>query len=191
MVRAAGSVMLQFPVVPVDDGSVEPTDLAALYRELQPGLLRYLRSVAPASSEDLAADVWVEVLACLPRFHGDQAAFRSWLYTIARRRVIDGHRRACRRRTDPVDRDRLDGEPCADHPDETALDRLATAAVVARVAAALTPDQAEVVLLRVVGGLQVSQVAELMGKRPGTVRVLQHRGLRRLSALATVERLIA
>jgi len=50
------------------------------------------------------------------------------------------------------------------------------------VTATLSADQAEVVLLRVLGGLGVEQVAELVGKRPGTVRVLQHRALRRLHA---------
>ena len=56
----------------------------------------------------------------------------------------------------------------------------------AHVLAVLSPDQAEVVLLRVIGGLRVSQVAELLGKRPGTVRVLQHRGLRRLAEHSTL-----
>ena len=161
------------------------TDLAALYKELQPGLLRYLRAAAPGTAEDLAADVWVEVAASAHRFEGDQSAFRGWLYTIARRRVIDGQRRAGRRRTDPVERDRLVGisasGSAADRPDEVALERMATEAAVAYVIGALSPDQAEVVLLRIVGGLRVSQVAELLGKRPGTVRVLQHRGLRRLA----------
>ncbi len=87
--------------------------------------------------------------------------------------------------------ERFEDNPGADHPDELVLDRLATETVVARVVATLTHDQAEVVLLRVVGGLQVSQVAAMMGKRPGTVRVLQHRGLRRLSTTATPEKLIA
>ncbi|HEX7277524.1 MAG TPA: RNA polymerase sigma factor [Acidimicrobiales bacterium] len=157
------------------------TDLAALYRELQPGLLRYLRAVAPGSAEDLAADVWVEVAASAHRFQGDQAAFRGWLFTIARRRVIDSQRRAGRRRTDPVARDRLAGFSGNDHPDQVVLDRATTEAAVAHVLAVLSPDQAEVVLLRVIGGLRVSQVADLLGKRPGTVRVLQHRGLRRLA----------
>ena len=157
------------------------TDLAALYKELQPGLLRYLRVVAPGSAEDLAADVWVEVAASAHRFQGDHAAFRGWIYTIARRRVIDGQRRAGRRRTDPVTVERLVGIPGTDRPDDLALERLATEAAIARVLAVLSPDQAQVVLLRVVGGMRVSQVAELLGKQPGTVRVLQHRGLRRLA----------
>jgi len=157
------------------------TDLAALYQEMQPGLLRYLRGAAPATAEDLAADVWVEVAASADRFVGDRSAFRGWIYTIARRRVIDGQRRAGRRRTDPVVMERMAAFPGADRPDELALDRMTTEAAVAYVFAALSPDQAEVVLLRVLGGLRVAQVAEMLGKRPGTVRVLQHRGLRRLA----------
>jgi RNA polymerase sigma-70 factor (ECF subfamily) len=157
------------------------TDLALLYRELQPGLLRYLRAVTPMTAEDLAADVWVEVAASAHRFQGDHDAFRGWLFTIARRRVIDGQRRAGRRRTDPVNTDRMVGFPGPDRPEEAALDRMATEATIAHVIAVLSPDQAQVVLLRVIGGLRVSQVAELLGKQPGTVRVLQHRGLRRLA----------
>ena len=79
-----------------------------------------------------------------------------------------------------------------------AMARMATEAVIAHVIAVLSPDQAQVVLLRVVGGLRVSQVAELLGKQPGTVRVLQHRGLRRLAtgyvshkSLSAVDGLIA
>jgi RNA polymerase sigma-70 factor (ECF subfamily) len=39
-----------------------------------------------------------------------------------------------------------------------------------------------VIALRVIGGLDVARVAEVTGRRPGTVRVLAHRGLRRLAA---------
>ena len=46
----------------------------------------------------------------------------------------------------------------------------------------LPADQAEVIMLRVVAGLDVNRVAQLMGKHPTTVRVLAHRGLRRLAA---------
>lgn len=167
------------------------TDLAALYREQQPGLLRYLRAVAPGAAEDLAADVWVEVAASAHRFQGDTAAFRGWIYTIARRRVIDGQRRAGRRRTDPVTGERMAGFSNDDHPDQLVLDRASTEAAVSHVLAVLSPDQAQVVLLRVIGGLRVSQVAELLGKRPGTIRVLQHRGLRRLAEYGTRESMTA
>jgi RNA polymerase sigma-70 factor (ECF subfamily) len=55
-----------------------------------------------------------------------------------------------------------------------------TEAALARVAN-LTPDQAEVVLLRVIGGFTVDDVAAIVGKTPGSIRVLQHRGLKRLA----------
>ena len=50
-----------------------------------------------------------------------------------------------------------------------------------RVIADLPTDQAEAVALRVLAGLEVNWVAAITGKRPGTVRVLTHRGLRRLA----------
>jgi RNA polymerase sigma-70 factor, ECF subfamily len=52
---------------------------------------------------------------------------------------------------------------------------------VALVRSCLPADQAEVILLRVLGGLEVAEVAAIVGKRPGNVRVLQHRGLRLLA----------
>jgi RNA polymerase sigma-70 factor (ECF subfamily) len=64
--------------------------------------------------------------------------------------------------------------------EEEAMAGLATDAAIARIAT-LPPDQAEVVLLRILGGLSVREVAAITGKRPGTVRVLQHRALRRLA----------
>lgn len=44
----------------------------------------------------------------------------------------------------------------------------------------LAPDQAEVIFLRVLAELDVEDVAAVLGKTPGAVRVLQHRALRRL-----------
>jgi RNA polymerase sigma-70 factor (ECF subfamily) len=66
------------------------------------------------------------------------------------------------------------------------LAALGAQAAVDRIAAVLTPDQAEVVLLRVLGGLAVAQVAEVLGKQPNAVRVIQHRALRRLAQHFTV-----
>ena len=54
--------------------------------------------------------------------------------------------------------------------------------------ATLPPDQAEVVLLRVVAGLDVAEVATIVGKKAGAVRVLQHRALKRLSRRLMRER---
>jgi RNA polymerase sigma-70 factor (ECF subfamily) len=153
---------------------------ALLWRDLNPAVLRYLRVVAPATAEDTAADVWLEVCRGLGRFRGNEAGFRSWVFTVARLRAIDAGRQAARRPVRPVPPDQLPDRPAADDPAEAAVEAQATREALALIAT-LPPDQAEVVALRVIAGLDAAQVGEIVGKRPGTVRVLAHRGLRRLA----------
>jgi RNA polymerase sigma-70 factor, ECF subfamily len=151
-----------------------------LWRDLQPRLLRYFRAVSPAVAEDLASETWLGVVRGLDRFEGNEPAFRAWVFTIARHEVLDWHRRAARRpiedlpATAPVER------AAPDDPAVDALEGFSTRAALAEVAT-LPADQAEAIVLRVVAGLGVDRVAAIMGKRPGTVRVLTHRGLRRLA----------
>lgn len=152
-------------------------DLDTLYRELQPALLRHLRVSHAWQAEDIAADVWLEVASLLPRFVGGDDAFRAWLFTLARRRLIDSYRRAGRRPTEALDGEGYQATSAL--PDEMAVDRLATEATIARLHRLLTADQVEVLLLRVVAGLSVEEVALITGKRPVNIRVLQHRALRR------------
>jgi RNA polymerase sigma-70 factor (ECF subfamily) len=155
---------------------------AALWRDLNPPLLRYLHVLVPAAAEDLAAEVWLEVVRGLGRFTGDEANFRAWVFTIARHRGLDWRRRAARRPTAPLPSETFAGLPAPDDPAAAALESMATERALALIAQ-LPPDQAEVVVLRVVAGLDVAQVATIVGKRPGTVRVLGHRGPRRLAEL--------
>jgi len=157
--------------------------VAVLYKELNPLLIRYLRARVGQEADDLAAEVWLAAARQLQAFSGDETRFRSWLFTIARRRVIGHWRRDGRRRTEAASVESFAGRAGTDDTETTALGgSLAQDAAVALVSG-LPPDQAEVVLLRVVGGLEVNQVAEIMGKRPGTIRVLQHRALKRLSEI--------
>jgi RNA polymerase sigma-70 factor, ECF subfamily len=153
---------------------------AVLWRDLNPALLRYLQVVAPATAEDTAADVWLEVCRGLDRFRGDEAGFRSWVFTVARMRAIDAARQAARRPVRPLPPDQLPDRPAVDDPAGAAVEAQATRDALALIAA-LPPDQAEIVTLRVIAGLDAAQVGEIVGKRPGTVRVLAHRGLRRLA----------
>jgi RNA polymerase sigma-70 factor (ECF subfamily) len=152
--------------------------LSSLYRELHPSLLRYLCSHDAGEAEDLASEVWLDVAGGLTRFNGDERAFRSWLFTIARRRLIDLGRRRARRRTDLVPLDRLNDRPDLAEPFSITENQGALALL-----AALPPEQAEVVLLRVVAELDSNEVAAVMGKRPGTIRVMQKRALERLAGL--------
>ncbi len=154
--------------------------LAELYGDLHPRILRYARALEPAEAEDLASDIWLDVARGLGRFEGDDRAFRAWAFTIARRRLVDLRRRRARREAVPTPVERLVERGGIGDVEEEAMAGLATDGAIARIAT-LPPDQAEVVLLRILGGLSVREVAAITGKRPGTVRVLQHRALRRLA----------
>ncbi len=153
---------------------------ARLWRDANPALLRYLRVIAPDVAEDVAADTWLRVVRGLARFSGDEQAWRAWLFTIARRRVIDESRRRSRRPAVPLD-EKTEPSAAGDAAD-AALEHLATQAALALVAE-LPANQAEVIMLRVVAGLDTEAVARLTGRSPGAVRVAAHRGLRRLAQL--------
>lgn len=161
--------------------SADRATLTQLWRDWNPRLERYLASRGAASAEDLAADVWLDVARGLAHFQGsDERAWTKWLFTIARHRLIDEARAHARH---PEAIAAVPELPESDTSPETVVaDRARQRDVVALIRR-LPDDQAEVLLLRVVAGLDVADVAELLGKRPGTVRVLAHRGLRRLAEL--------
>jgi RNA polymerase sigma-70 factor, ECF subfamily len=159
---------------------------AVLWRELQPPLLRYLSVAAGGTAEDLASETWARVAQDLSRFAGDEAGFRAWVFTIARHRLLDWRRREARARVVPRSNEQLSGLGAADDPAADALEHLTTDGALALIAR-LPADQAEVVMLRAVAGLDVARVANIVGKRPGAVRVLAHRGLRRLAELLAVD----
>lgn len=155
--------------------------LSELYRALYPRLVRYARAVDPAEAEDVACDAWLDVTRGLPRFKGDENALRGFAFTIARRRLLDLRRRRARRRTEPRDPSALIHAGPSGDVEEEALASLGADWAVSLITSSLSFDQAEIVLLRVVGDLDVETVARVLGKRPGTIRVQQHRALRRLA----------
>jgi RNA polymerase sigma-70 factor (ECF subfamily) len=155
----------------------------ALYRYLSGPVQGYLRLRGSSDPEDLTSETFLQVAKGIRSFEGDEPAFRSWVFVIAHRRLIDERRKASRRPSlaatpeEAPDPDRFRG---GDVEDE-AMARLGSAQVEATLAP-LTKDQKEVVLLRIVAGLSVSETAEVVKKSEGAVRILQHR------AVATLRR---
>lgn len=164
---------------------------AALFRAFQPALLRYLRWQEPAVADDLAAETWLALATHIGRFEGDEPALRAWLFSVGRRRLADHRRRAARRQTQPVDPGDLLGTPGGPDPAEVAVEAVSAQEAIRLLTSGLSHDQAEVLVLRVVAGMEVEEVARLLGKRPGTVRVLQHRALRRLVSLPALTEILA
>lgn len=165
----------QFEAVLASAQQAERWALGRLYETLQPSMLAYLRS-QDTDAEDIAADAWIDIARGLHRFDGGEADFRRWVFTIARRRLIDARRARNRARTEPVPPETLD-RPITD----AGLDAADADSAAKAIVAALPDSQAQVVLLRVVAGFSVEETAAILRKRQGAVRALQHRALRRLA----------
>jgi RNA polymerase sigma-70 factor (ECF subfamily) len=172
----------EFPGVLVAAQGGDEVAFSVLWRDGNPALLRYLRAMAPETAEDVAAETWVQVVRGLAKFRGDESDWRAWLFTTARRRLLDQVRQRRRHPAEPLDEVQSAEEPRAPDTALLALDNLATERAVALVRR-LPRQQAEVILLRVVAGLDTEHVATLIGCTPGAVRVAAHRGLRRLAVL--------
>jgi RNA polymerase sigma-70 factor, ECF subfamily len=192
---AIGGVHAETVLAAAADG--EHWALSELFRAYNPALLRYLRAQVQDVADDLSSDVWVGIARRLGHFAGGERDFRGWLFTVARNRVIEHRRKEARRRTDPVTHERLDVPTrygIDSDPGDLVVESLAAQEAVNALVADLTPSQADAVLLRVVGGLDVVDVARIMGRPAGSVRVLCHRALQRLASRcspATSEEVLA
>jgi RNA polymerase sigma-70 factor (ECF subfamily) len=155
---------------------------ARLWRDANPALLRYLRVIAADAADDVAAETWVQVVRGLTGFRGDEAAWRAWLFTTARRRAIDAIRHGVRHPQAPLEDLPPSRHPAAPDPVELVLEHLSTQSALALLTR-LPRLQAEVIMLRVVAGLDTETVARLVERSPGAVRVAAHRGLRRLAEI--------
>src|SRR5581483_11262419 len=104
---------------------------ARLWRDANPALLRYLRVIATDVADDVAAETWVQVVRGIATFRGDEAAWRAWLFTTARRRAIDAARRGARHPEAPLDDLPPGRHPAAPDPADLALERIGTDAALA------------------------------------------------------------
>ena len=158
-----------------------------LWRALQPRLLRYLRVVGCDDPEDVASETWLQVVRDLHRFSGGEEDFRRWLFTIGRHRAVDAARARSRRPADPSSAG-LDILADSHLVEDQVLYGMSVQRAVALLAG-LSKDQAEAVALRVIAGLDTPDVARILGKSAGAIRVALHRGLKTLAADPSVQAL--
>jgi RNA polymerase sigma-70 factor (ECF subfamily) len=156
------------------DGS--PSACQWLYESLAGRVYGYLRLHGAREPDDLTSESFLRVFDHLRDFVGDEAGFRSWVFTIAHRLLIDEHRTLSRRPETVELSDPVTATAPGGNAESDAL-RAIEARHVGEVLAGLAPDQREVLTLRVVGDLTVEQVAEVLGKSHGAVKSLQHRGV--------------
>lgn len=151
---------------------------ADLYRQLAGPVMGYLTNRGAREPEDLVNEVFLKAARAIQDFSGDSSSFRSWIFVIAHRRLID-ERRFHGRRPDlaelPADGSMLDGGDV----EAEAMEQLVTEELMVTFAR-LTDGQRDVLALRIIGGLSLEQTAQVMGKRTGAVKALQRRALEAL-----------
>lgn len=167
--------------------SGEPAAMAETYDLMAGQLLAFAHGLLAdrATAEDVVQDVFLRLVRTGPRFRGNGRSLLAWLYTTARRRCIDVHRRRSRRREHLAGRD-LDLANLAARPrppaDGHAPDLGPDPEVVAALAQ-LTELQRAAIVLRRVHGFEGDEVGELLGINREAVYALCARGERRLRAL--------
>lgn len=149
-----------------------------LWLEPSPSVVGYLRGRGVPDPDDVTSEVFLAAFQRLAEFDGDGPRFRSWLFTIAHHKGVDAVRRAARA---PL----VTGYEPSDDPRRTASAETTVVAAdesdqVKALLAELSPDQADVMLLRVLGGLTVAEVASVTGRTEGAVKQLQRRAVARL-----------
>ena len=149
-------------------GSIKAFD--DIYRSLAGQVASYLRWHRATDPDGLTNDVFAQVHRNLPRFEGNEHGFRSWVFTIAH------HRQPQLQDELGVDEHMGLGDVEDDAFAVLAHDRVRDLLTV------LSPDQRDVVLLRIIADLSVEEVARMLDKREGAIKALQHR------ALATLRR---
>ncbi len=124
----------------------------------------------------MVGDTFVNVVRSIDGFVGDETAFRAWVFAIARNLATDELRRVIRHPSAPTPIEELEARGPRGDVETEAMEGLASERI-GRVLGALTADQRDVLLLRIVGGLSIDQVAAAVGRKPGAVKMLQARGL--------------
>ena len=155
-----------------------------IYRELAGAVTGYLALRGSPEPEDQASETMFDVARNIERFEGDESSFRSWVFVIAHRRLIDARRRKGRQlETTPLQD--TDLHPVGDVESE-AIDKLALAEMM-DLLEPLTDDQREVITLRMIADLSLEETAEVMGKRVGAVKALQRRAVGNLKKVLETE----
>jgi len=170
----------QFDAVLAAARSGAPWAVERMFTALSPVVEGYLRVRGSIEPEDLTSEVFLAVIRNLSGFDGDERGFRSWVFTIAHRRLLD-ERRRLRRRPPPEPLadapDQFAAEPVASDDVERTIDRTLGGERVRALCDGLAPGQREVLLLRLLGDLSIDQIATAMGKTAGAVKALQRRAL--------------
>jgi RNA polymerase sigma-70 factor (ECF subfamily) len=154
--------------------------IGILYDRHHERIFRYLwmRLSSFQQAEDLTGEVFVRMVASLPRYQERELPFQAWLYRIAHNLLVDLYRKKDADQMVPLDE--INDVPMGEHDLVASVDDRLLVEEVQRAMERLGAQQKDVIVLRFLIGLPVSEVALIMDKTIPTIKALQHRGLRDL-----------
>ncbi|MCH7746384.1 MAG: sigma-70 family RNA polymerase sigma factor [Chloroflexi bacterium] len=148
---------------------------AMLYESNAEHVYRYLLSRLRQSvdAEDVTAEVFIRALKALPSYKHQGVPFLAWLIRIAHNTAVNYVKKQARRKEIILD----EAISIADDPSETAIMRLESAEVSVAMKA-LTDLQRQVLSLRFLKQLSITETAGKMKRSEQAVKFLQHSALR-------------
>ena len=152
----------------------DPRGFDVLFHALGAPVAGYLRGRSVNDPEGVANEVFLRAFRTIRTFQGDAERFRSWVFTIAHHAAVDDIRRRQRRvRESPLDRapETAGGDVETEVIAGLAYERVQV------LLSGLSADQRDVLVLRVVADLSLTEAAEVLGKSYEAVKALQRRGL--------------
>ena len=180
------------PPSDIDDGTIERARagdqqaLAAVYDWYLPRVYRYILSRLGdvAEAEDLTEDIFLRMLGAIADYKRTGVPFSAWLFRIARNHLVSYYRKNGNRK----DHGTLQETMADSRPDPASI--VETQLMLGEVAQAVQrlPDaQRDVIALRFAVGLSIAETAQVLGKRQGNVKALQHKAVTRLQKILLAE----
>jgi RNA polymerase sigma-70 factor (ECF subfamily) len=180
------------PPSDIDDGTIERARagdqqaLAAVYDWYLPRVYRYVLSRLGnvAEAEDLTEDIFLRMLGAIADYKRTGVPFSAWLFRIARNHLVSYYRKNGNRK----DHGTLQETMADSRPDPASI--VETQLMLGEVAQAVQrlPDaQRDVIALRFAVGLSIAETAQVLGKRQGNVKALQHKAVTRLQKILLAE----
>ena len=160
----------------------EASAFGALYDHYQPKIYRFvvIKVSRREEAEDLTHQVFLDAWTHMPGYQRMGFPFSSWLYRIARNKVIDHYRTRKNHLTiDDVDPEQF----AAAAPEDTELDTAFTLERVRNAIAQLKPEYQDVIMMRFVEDLSLKETAHAMEKSEGAIKLMQHRAIKQLKQL--------
>jgi RNA polymerase sigma-70 factor, ECF subfamily len=151
-----------------------------LYERYYTRVYRYVyhRLGNPTEAEDITALVFIKALEALPSYQSRRNTFAPWIFRITRNAIIDHYRR----RRFQTSIDDLEHHSSDSDPTGYVLDRERSEELGALVRH-LSDEQRDVVLLRFAGDLSFAEIGSVLKKNEPAVRMLLHRGLRKMKSV--------